>query len=345
MSPSLGVLIPTRNSAGLLPGHLAAMSAWIDRADQVVVVDSFSTDGTLDLLREALKGRPARFVSHPPGLYASWNAGIQQLATEFAYISTVGDTITREGIERLLATADGFHADVVLSKPVFHRSDGKRVHIRWPVDDAVASLVIGAPRRLHPWEAMLFAATHPTAALTGSCASDLFRTSVLRRWPFPTEFGTAGDGVWGLRYAPLVSWVVLAEKFSTFLLHPTTISQRENRPAANAPTAETLLREATVNWKNAGAIDDAALAKLQWADLLSTLGRYLAAKDEFDRRRRGRGPWIASPNAWRARHRRNRELARLNVLKCQGVRAAAQAAVGAATSHGRSGRPENDSAL
>ena len=64
---SLGVLIPTRNSAALLPNHLRALSAWLDLADEVVVVDSFSTDGTGNMLRDGLKHPKLRIITHPPG--------------------------------------------------------------------------------------------------------------------------------------------------------------------------------------------------------------------------------------------------------------------------------------
>src|SRR6266496_2720475 len=104
-SLSLGVVMPTRNSAALLPRHIAGVRNWLDLADQVVVVDSFSTDGTLEALRREIKHPNLEFLSHPPGLYQSWNFGIQHLTTDYTYIATVGDTITKEGLRSLAATA------------------------------------------------------------------------------------------------------------------------------------------------------------------------------------------------------------------------------------------------
>jgi glycosyltransferase involved in cell wall biosynthesis len=43
----LGVVIPTKNSMPYLPSHLEAMREWQDLAEEIVVVDSFSTDGSV----------------------------------------------------------------------------------------------------------------------------------------------------------------------------------------------------------------------------------------------------------------------------------------------------------
>src|ERR1035437_2645280 len=101
----IGVVIPTKNSMKYLLGHLENLSTWIDLAEQVVVVDSFSKDGTVDYLKKHLRHPQIKFIDHPPGLYASWNFGISHIASEFCYISTVGDSITRKGIEHLAITA------------------------------------------------------------------------------------------------------------------------------------------------------------------------------------------------------------------------------------------------
>lgn len=314
-SGQLGVLIPTRNSASLLPAHLAALAQWIDLAEEIIVVDSYSTDGTLELLREGLRGRPARFISHPPGLYASWNAGIREISARFTYISTIGDTVTRAGLEGLLAAAESLNADVAIGKPGFKRPDGAEVQVRWPVDEVIELLGITAPRLLSATEAILFAVSNPRAALTGSCASDVFRTSVLQRFPFPTNFGTGGDGIWGLQHAPLVSWAVVPERCSTFLLHSTARSQAENAPAPGAPGLDQVLTEAAERWQKAGVVQAGDLEALRWPDLFASVTGYLAAKGEFDRRRKQAWPWILNPAAWAVRQRRGRFEAQVARLK------------------------------
>jgi hypothetical protein len=63
----LGVVIPTKNSMPYLPRHVEGLRPWLDLAAEVVVVDSYSTDGTVDFLRANLGHPELRFTSHPPG--------------------------------------------------------------------------------------------------------------------------------------------------------------------------------------------------------------------------------------------------------------------------------------
>jgi hypothetical protein len=301
---SLGVLLPTRNSAERLPDHLAAMASWIDLADQVVVVDSDSSDGTLEMIRRGMNHPQVQYVSHPPGLYASWNAGLRALATCYAYISTVGETITRAGLQQLLETARSFEVDVVLSRPIFTRSTGEPVEVHSPIDDIVHTLRISSPRRLHTLEAMVFASVHAGNALTGSCASDLFRTATLKQFPFPTEYGTAGDGIWCVQHAAQVTWAVVPDRFSTFLLHPTTLSQAENRRRPEAQRPDAVLEAAVSTWLAEGVVRDADLQRIHWRTLQSALIAYLNAKEQFDGHRKSALPWILNPRAWQTRRRR-----------------------------------------
>jgi hypothetical protein len=304
------------------------MADWLDLAHEVVVVDSESRDLTPKLLREGLRHPSVRFLEHPPGLYASWNAGVRALTTEYVYISTVGETITRAGLEQLLRAAEQFAADVVLSKPEFKTPGGESVATRWPIDDIRESLNITSPRRLQRLEAIVFACVHAASALTGSCASDLFRTDCLKRWLFPTDFGTAGDGVWSVRHAAQVRWVVVPGCFSTFLLHSTAASQSENPAPSGVPRADAVLRQAVATWRQESLVTEADLAQLHWGELHSALTAYLDEKSAFDRARKSRLPWILNPRAWQARARRQEQLTRLKRMKHAALGAvAAQEAV------------------
>ena len=81
-----------------LPRHLDFLEKWVDAVEEIVVVDSFSEDGSMDYLKKRLKHPNVQFLTHPPGLYASWNFGIGKVQARYVYISTIGDTITREDL-------------------------------------------------------------------------------------------------------------------------------------------------------------------------------------------------------------------------------------------------------
>jgi hypothetical protein len=318
----LGVVIPTKNSMPYLPAHLEGMRAWLDLAEQIVVVDSFSTDGSVEFLRAQLRHPRVTFTTHPPGLYASWNHGLAQVSAKYTFIATTGDLITRAGIGRLVGAAETLAADVVISKPDFRDPAGRSLpDIAWPVDDVISSLGLTAPRGLHKLEALVFAAAHPEGALLGSCASNIFRTEMLKRLPFPTEFGTAGDGAWGMRHAAEVAWAVVPEKFSTFLVHPTNASETERKTLREASRMDEVLRGAVQAWLAAGVVGAEELARVRWAEWDAALRSFIDGKTAFDRHRRGGFPWSLNPAAWRVRTRRNRARRRLDELKREALRA------------------------
>jgi hypothetical protein len=316
----LGVLIPTKNCRAYLPRHLESLGRWLDLAAEVVVVDSFSTDGTVEYLRESLRHPRLRFLSHPPGLYESWNYGLGQLGTEFAYIATAGDTITRAGVEHLLGVIGAEACDVVLSQPRFVRADGAEVKgPSWAVADIVRRLGLRAPRRLGVLEFLVFATVHAHSGLLGSSASNLYRTARLQRLPFPTEFGTAGDGAWAARHCAEIAWAATPAVFSTFLRHPTGASAVEKARWAAAPRLDAVFRQGIEESLARGRIDRATLEHVGIAELMRVHALWLDAKDAFDQWRRGRRLWSLNPRAWWVRSRRNRLWRQLTDLQVRAL--------------------------
>jgi hypothetical protein len=312
----LGVVIPTKNSRRYLDAHLAGLRDWLHLAQEVVVVDSFSSDGTLEYLRKNLSHPRVTYASHPPGLYASWNHGIAQIHTPFVFIATTADLITRAGLERLVQTAENLDCDVVVSKPTFRDPAGQPLpDVHWPIDDIIATLKITSPRKLTKLEAVTFCISLAPGTMLGNSSSDIYRTSVLQRFPFPTDFGTWGDGAWGLMHVAEVSWGIVPEKFSSFLVHPHDVSAAETKSYQEARRADEVLRSAGDAWRRSGAMNDDELARVGWDDFMALLNLYLDAKTAFDRRRRRPFPWILNPRAWQNRINRERLAGRLCKLR------------------------------
>lgn len=316
----LGVVIPTKNSMAYLQSHVDGLHSWIELAAEVVIVDSHSTDGTENFLRENLKHPAVRFVTHPPGLYASWNFGIKQINSRFVFIATVGDTIERAGICRLVDAAEKLQCDVVVSKPVFRNLAGQPMpDVSWPVDDIVHSLALTTPRKLHKLEALAFATAHATKALTGSCASCVFRTKTLQQFPFPVDFGMAGDGAWALRHCAEVSWAVVPGRFSTFLTHPSNVSAADKKAYLAARRVDEVLRSGVDSWLHSKAVSEEELEQLGWKEMIATLGAYLDCKSAFDSFRHATVPWYLHPRAWQGRSKREQKWRRLEQLKRQAL--------------------------
>lgn len=302
---SVGVLIPTRNSMPLLPRHLEAAQSWLDLAAEIVVVDSDSRDGTVEFLRAKLPANKTRFFSHPTGLYQSWNFGVRQINAHYTYISTVGDKISRDGFSHLLAVAERFSCDLVISPPVFVDGRGKAVRgNRWPVHKIISHLNLETPLCVEGLLPFAMALSFLPFALLGSSASNLFRTVTLQENPFPTAFGLNGDGAWGIVNAAKIKLGITPERAGTFLRkHPkayrraeytTENPDRRMLEAGLKSLHETL--EARPGLKSEAAqlgLDDFVRQKLivqRW-------------REELIHHRRIAG-WCFKPQAWHARIRR-----------------------------------------
>jgi hypothetical protein len=291
-------VLPCRNSAAYLPVHLDALAGWIDLAEEVVVVDSASTDGTVDLLRRGIRHPRVRFLEHPPGLYASWNFGIGQVQSSYTYLATVGDRISRGGLIHLHEVARDLGADVVISPPRFVGTSGEVLPDRdWPVFRLLAWFGCDRPRAMTCEQAFAITALMLPSGALGSSASNLYRTDMLRLRPLPTDHGHVGDTAWTLLHGLDVRWALTPERVAEFLVHPSAERRSLSRAELEA------LRD----------LATAALAGHAEPSLLEGLGRWWQTSREYraaDRRlhdlRSVGARWLLNPRAYVVRARRNR---------------------------------------
>lgn len=118
----LGVVVPTLNCAPFLAETLASIRR-VSIVSQIVVADSCSTDGTLEIAREA--GVDILYDA-PAGLYASINAGIRRLSTPWVTYLNGDDVFQSLGIVRLFAERTNY--DVLYGPVDFITQDGGFLH-------------------------------------------------------------------------------------------------------------------------------------------------------------------------------------------------------------------------
>lgn len=219
--PTLSVVVPTFNCASLMRRHLVAMAEWADLADEIIVVDSRSTDGTLEIIREHLRHPKLRIIERDRGLYESWNEGIAATTGDWVYVSTAGDAIERPHLLHLIELGERAAADVVISPPRFVDEAGEPCEdLGWPPAEIIAGSGIRGPFVLTAEAGFVLTFMHCPSALLGSSASNLYRGSHLRARPFPSEFKGAGDSVWILRHAAESRLCFTPQAGSTFCVHP-----------------------------------------------------------------------------------------------------------------------------
>lgn len=317
----IGVLIPTRNCAPYLPRHLADLAGWVSEVQEVIVVDSASSDGTQDLIKAGLRHPNLRILQHPPGLYQSWNHGIQQIQAENCYISTVGESITLAGLEHLSEVMGKFRCDVVVSKPEFIDVTGRPMRSTpWPIDDMVASLGLREPAVLEGPALFLFTLVNYREAILGSSASNLYRTRCVRDKPFPVDYGTAGDGGWGLANCLKIRLGVTPRKFSTFREHPKSYTRAEY---AVDQLGKKMFERICQTYREESAADPAFAASaknLEVDRIIELLENRMRDQQRLEAHRQGGRIWALNPAAWQARWRRNARTREVARLKLEGLK-------------------------
>jgi glycosyltransferase involved in cell wall biosynthesis len=299
----IGVLMPTLNCASLLPAHIESMRCWLDFVSEIVVVDSYSDDGSLELIQKLVRHPALRIIQHPRGLYQSWNFGISQITSKYTYVSTVGDSISRTGLEHLFAVAENLECDGVISKPRSITNDDAPINdaSSWPVHDVITSLNINKPTPVAALELFFFALLHVPNGILGSSAGNLYRTEILQRFPFPADFGITGDGAWALANLFDCRFAVTPEIFSTFRHHPKAYSAKTY---AVEDLSGKLFKSARASFEQRLAADAVLRTKavqLGFDRFLDCAGEYFKWRWRLEVERSRKWPWVFNPRAWRAR--------------------------------------------
>jgi glycosyltransferase involved in cell wall biosynthesis len=215
---TITILIPTRNEVEKLPQHLKLLAPLLSEVAEVIAVDSESSDGTRELLDQALAPLAnARVINQPKGLYQAWNHGIQQASGKYIYVATVGDVLLPGGLEHLLTVAEQTSADVVMSPPAMRAKSGLG-SLKWPIHYLLEAAPEAGILTLDGLTKLILCYGFlPGQGILGSSASNLYRRAFLVENPFPTDQGHGGDTIWGCRNAPAANMVVTRRPCAEFL--------------------------------------------------------------------------------------------------------------------------------
>ena len=303
----VGVVVPTLNAKSHLARHVKRLRELVPRVEEMVVVDSHSEDGTAEYLREHLSLPKVRHLSHPPGLYASWNFGLSQLHAKYAYIATVGDAVSLATLEQMVALAEQREADLLLTPPTLVSESGQVSDQKWPIHDFIKRHRLTEAAEISGWKAFAWTALNVPAGLMGSSASNLYRTEVLQRHSFPVGFGHHGDTAWLLENALRLRIVLAPQIASEFLVHE---SANRARASGDTPRRVLLSRLARHTMERAKAEGRAWPNETDWCQALDrfwdAMERWSAAREKYRLIRQGSPFWWLAPRAWQTRMDRNR---------------------------------------
>lgn len=123
--PSIGCVVPTLNSAETLDMTLLSLRSQKDVELQVIVADSGSTDGTLDICRRW--NIPVIQVA-PGNMYYAINQGFRKYDSEWVTYLNSDDWIYPNTYHRLLTQSIPMKADVIYGNCDYSDSQGRFVY-------------------------------------------------------------------------------------------------------------------------------------------------------------------------------------------------------------------------
>lgn len=223
----VSIVSPVRDCAAAMPAHAAHLRKLAEVASEIIVVDSDSTDGTLDILKRELAGLGVTFLNHPPGLYQSWNHGIAAARQPYCTVASVGDNLPVESLRKLTESMEKFQADVVVSAPLMITDDARPSKRIWPIHRVIEAAKITEPRLISGASWLAITLGYFPASLISSSAGNLYRTSILQQNPFPTEYGHAGDCAWALQMGRTARWVIDPTVKSYFWVHAVSAHRKK----------------------------------------------------------------------------------------------------------------------
>jgi glycosyltransferase involved in cell wall biosynthesis len=242
--PRIGVVVPTLNSASTLPWTLLSLRSQRDVTVEIILADSGSQDGTLDIC----KSWGVETIYVPPGnMYRAINAGLRQMGAEWVTYLNSDDIVYPQSYARLVARGEQQRASLVYGDCDFVDYEGRFLFmVKSP-----------PPRRL---PGMVRLSTHFSGRLGFAQPAAIYRRSAFQelggfdeRYSFIADYDfffrlvTSGRAIAKLERPPVVA----------FRLHP---SQRSQREAANVREELRLFRKAT----NVGASLRDLLDVLSW---------------------------------------------------------------------------------
>lgn len=290
MNPSsISVIIPVYQCAERLPEHIDCLRRLRPMVHEFIWAITDSPDRSHEIAREAAKELGDQILEVPRGLYQAWNSAIARATGECIYISTIGDTITPEGLNALSVCIRKNQADVVFSPPIISPATGTNLkHARhWPVFAFSKFLNQFAGLRIPKEKAFLLQILSGASGLLGSCASCLFCALILKSRPFPTDHYHYGDTAW--------TYQNLADV--TLAFHPDPVAQFKIH---NAETPRIVDKKQIYN-----LIDQ--LGVQLPLPLTHIIHSYTLASFHIDRIRdpHPKFGWWWMPDAWQARWKRN----------------------------------------
>ena len=307
-SRNITIMVPAFECVAYLKEHSFSLRNYRNLGCQVLWVASPSPDGTDKVAQQICNETGDQFLLSPPGLYESWNFGIARVKTEFVAISTISDTYINEDLFILEDLLNTLSADICFTPPAVIKLSHKEISElnTWPIF-RFADYFAPFSNKICPQD--LLTAVQLSSGLScvlGSWASILARTSVLKSFPFPTNYSHYGDAAWFYKNLLSLKFVFKADPIARFRCHDKP-SSRQLDPHLAYLQCKELQKKLIQRAHNKGGIIE---------DFLYFYRSYRVVLHKLNKTR-GRHPrrfWWINPKAWLLRFLTRQKNAKLKAL-------------------------------
>ncbi len=229
-APLVSVCLPSINTFPFLRERVDTILAQTYTNWELVVVDSFSNDGSWELFEKlAQSDKRVSIVQAPRGLYQSWNNCIQRTTGEYVYIATSDDTMAPDCLEKMVAALEE-HPDCGLAqcKLAIIDQDGKPKldYTGWRYGTVFGGELKGLLDRPHIRRAPFDGLLHLTGLMVHLSVTELLiRRSLFDRiGEFETQWGSIGDRNWEMKAGLAANTVFVPDTWASWRVHPANAS-------------------------------------------------------------------------------------------------------------------------
>lgn len=230
-TPLVSICLPCLNGAEYMRARLDSILAQTLGDWELIVCDSYSSDGSWDLFREyAVDQRVSLFQVPRKGIYAGWNECLRRARGKYVTIATADDTANIMFLEKMTDLLEHHH-DVHLAMCQFDFINGRGEIVPDPAGErpntCFGEWQVVAHRRSGKAE---FLAHLTRGGSWTTITSVLFTRELLERAGLFIEQETpVVDQLWAAKAALLTDTIWLPERLATWRIHGAQGSSRWTR--------------------------------------------------------------------------------------------------------------------
>ena len=235
-SPLISICLPNLNHRQFLEERLATILAQTVKDWELIICDSYSTDGSWEFFQKFAGDPRIRMYQVPrEGVYAGWNECLRRATGRYIYIATSDDTMSPDCLARLLSPLERFQ-DLKISVCDFQEIDADSQPLNRPAKNQHVFLGnwMEIPSIRNGQTEFLLHAVFGTTWVT--LASSLFRRDILTQTGlFRTDLGSRADEEWTLRASLASNLAFVPGKLVTWRIHPQQLTRQltDKRQAAS----------------------------------------------------------------------------------------------------------------